>query len=88
MTGDGMEEMWNKMEEFRKEMCESGELQKLRRKQYVKWLHNHLHDNLHGIFHKLPPIKSLISSLEHQVSTGVVTPGLAADQVMCVLVVL
>ena len=81
ITGDGMAEMLEKIEEFRNEMSQNGELQRLRRKQYVRWMHNHLQDSLNDVFKHLPLINDLIPRLEEKVILGTITPGQAADKV-------
>ena len=45
-TGDGMEEAWLKMEEFRKVLTEKGELERRRAKQRKKWMWNYIQDQL------------------------------------------
>ncbi|ESN97176.1 hypothetical protein HELRODRAFT_102150 [Helobdella robusta] len=82
VSKEGMEEMWAKMEEYYKVMSSSGELERLRRRQHVRWMHNHIHDSLVSVFHEIPRVKELIPDLEELVRKGVVTPGQAADKVM------
>jgi putative protein kinase ArgK-like GTPase of G3E family len=45
-TGDGLEDAWAKMEEFRDLLSEHGELDRRRSEQQKKWMWNYIQDQL------------------------------------------
>ena len=57
----------------------SGELERKREKQHVKWMHNHIRDNIKVLFNEHPAVKRLTPKLEFLVEKGAITPGYAAD---------
>ena len=78
-TNEGIPELWNKMQEFRDKMGETGRLEMIREKQHTIWMWNHIKDNVMKLFVKHPTISTHAEKIEQQVAKGVITPGLAAD---------
>ena len=50
-TGDGLEDAWLKMEEFRTVLSEKGELERKRAIQRKKWMWNYIQDQLLRVKH-------------------------------------
>lgn len=82
VTNEGMSELWDKMKDFRNKMTQSGDLERLREKQHVKWMHNHIRDSMTALFNEHPTVKRLTPKLEFLVEKGVMTSGYAADIVL------
>jgi len=78
-TGEGLSELWEKMKEFRNKLTLSGDLERRREKQYVRWMDNHITDKMRLLFLEHPAVRSLMPKLEFLVEKGAVTPGYAAD---------
>lgn len=78
-TGEGLKELWAKMQEFRNKLTLSGDLERRREKQYVRWMDNHIADKMRLLFLEHPAVCSLMPKLEFLVEKGAVTPGYAAD---------
>jgi len=78
-TGEGLTELWEKMKEFRNKLTLSGDLERRREKQYVRWMDNHITDKMRLLFLEHPAVRSLMPKLEFLVEKGAVTPGYAAD---------
>jgi len=79
MTGEGLPELWEKMKEFRNKLTLSGDLERRREKQHVRWMDNQITDKLRLLFHEHPTVRNLMPKLEFLVEKGAVTPGYAAD---------
>ena len=79
ITGEGLSDLWEKMKEFRNKLTQSGDLERRREKQYVRWMDNHITDKLRQLFLEHQTIRSLMPRLEFLVEKGAVTPGYAAD---------
>ena len=78
-TGEGLLELWEKMKEFRNKLTLSGDLERHREKQYVRWMDNHITDKMRLLFLEHPAVRRLMPKLEFLVEKGAVTPGYAAD---------
>jgi len=79
MTSEGLSELWAKMKEFRNRLTLSGDIERRREKQYVRWMDNHIADKLRMLFLEHPAVRRLMPKLEFLVEKGAVTPGYAAD---------
>jgi len=78
-TGEGLPELWEKMKEFRIKLTLSGDLERRREKQHVRWMDNHINDKMRILFFEHPAVQKLVPKLEFLVEKGAVTPGYAAD---------
>jgi len=79
MTGEGLSELWEKMKEFRNKLTLSGDLERHREKQHVRWMDNHIANKMRLLFLEHPAVRKLKPKLEYLVEKGAVTPGYAAD---------
>ena len=79
LSKEGLSALWDVMQDFRDKRTKSGELELQRRKQHVKWMQNHIKDNIKVIFNEHPGIKQMMPKLEYLVEKGAITPGYAAD---------
>jgi len=79
LTGEGLAELWEKMQEFRSKLTQSGDLERRREKQHVRWMDSHIADKMRQLFLEHPAVCRLKPKLEFLVEKGAVTPGYAAD---------
>uniref|UniRef100_UPI00398F38FB methylmalonic aciduria type A protein, mitochondrial n=1 Tax=Pristiophorus japonicus TaxID=55135 RepID=UPI00398F38FB len=79
ISGEGIPELWKKIAEFHTTMFASGELQIKRQKQQKVWMWNLIRENVTEYFCNHPAVRNKIPSLEDEVVSGDITPGLAAD---------
>ncbi len=70
------------MKEFHQVMLNSGELEQVRKNQYKVWMWNHIRDNIMDRFKKHPKVKEMVKVKEMQVVNEIITPGMAADNLM------
>ncbi|XP_040106363.1 methylmalonic aciduria type A protein, mitochondrial [Oryx dammah] len=78
-SGEGITEMWDKMQEFQEVMLVSGELAAKRQKQQKVWMWNLIQENVIEHFRTHPAVREQIPLLEKRVLSGALSPGLAAD---------
>ncbi|XP_076446546.1 methylmalonic aciduria type A homolog, mitochondrial-like [Babylonia areolata] len=82
MTGDGIEQLWETMLDYRKRTNEAGELRRKRERQLKIWMWNNINDRIVQMFKKQPVVAEKLLELESKVEKGEVTPGLAADALL------
>lgn len=78
-TGEGIEEIWQTLAEFRKRSEESGEWERRRIAQRRSWLWKMINEELSDRFMRHPRIRPLLPRLEADVARGLLPPGAAAD---------
>ncbi|XP_040891150.1 methylmalonic aciduria type A protein, mitochondrial isoform X1 [Toxotes jaculatrix] len=78
-TGEGIPEVWAKMESYRDAMLASGELQARRRAQQKVWMWSLIQENVLYHFQNNPSVRQALPHLEERVTKGAISPGLAAD---------
>ncbi|KAG7239747.1 hypothetical protein INR49_028560 [Caranx melampygus] len=78
-TGEGIPELWAKIESYRDAMLASGELQARRRAQQKVWMWSLIQENVLLHFQNHPSVRETLPHLEEKVTSGAISPGLAAD---------
>ncbi|CAL8331402.1 unnamed protein product [Lota lota] len=78
-TGEGIPELWARIEAFRDAVLSSGELQARRRAQQKVWMWSLIQENVLRHFRNHPAVRRELPHLEDSVTRGAVSPGLAAD---------
>ena len=82
LTGAGVSELWEKVEEHRSILSEAGELEGRREQQNVRWMWSMLDDRLNDGLRSHPSVRTLLPELEAQVQAGTTTPVSAVDQLL------
>ena len=82
LTGAGVNELWEKVEEHRSILSEAGELEGRREQQNVRWMWSMLDDRLNDGLRSHPSVRTLLPELESQVRAGTTTPVSAVDQLL------
>jgi GTPase len=81
LTGNGIADLWGRILEHREKLTASGELDRRRREQQVKWMWTMLEERLFTRLRGDPAIKARLRSLEAAVAEGRVSPALAVDEI-------
>jgi len=79
---EGVGEVWETIEQFRRAMQESGEFHEKRALQNSDWMWTLLMDDLRETFLRHPKVEALLPRLQDSVATGVTTPGAAARRLL------
>ena len=80
MTGKGLNEVWQKIQQFVAVMKKAGAWQQRRSRQREYWLDKELQEQLLTIFQHDPAFSGLVKQIHQQVGEGGVLPSLAARQ--------
>ncbi|XP_031693752.1 methylmalonic aciduria type A homolog, mitochondrial-like isoform X2 [Oncorhynchus kisutch] len=78
-TGEGVAELWGKMEAFHSATLSSGDFQDRRRAQHKVWMWSLIQENVLRHFQEHPAVRGELPQLEDRVTRGAISPGLAAD---------
>nr|XP_020447526.1 methylmalonic aciduria type A protein, mitochondrial isoform X3 [Monopterus albus] len=82
LSGEGIPEIWAKMESYRDAMLASGELQGRRMAQQRIWMWSLIQENVLSHFQNHPSVREALPHLEQRVTKGAISPGLAADMLL------
>ncbi|KAJ3614688.1 hypothetical protein NHX12_018259 [Muraenolepis orangiensis] len=78
-TGEGIPELWARIEAFQVAALSSGELRARRRAQQKVWMWSLIRESVLRHFRDHPSVRRELPRLEDAVTRGAVSPGLAAD---------
>jgi LAO/AO transport system kinase len=81
-TGDGIPEVWDLIEKHTQALRDSGELDRRRRDQRVRWMWSLVRDQLLDRLRDSHEVHAITPGLEADVRAGTLTPGLAARQLV------
>jgi LAO/AO transport system kinase len=70
LTGEGIGELWEVIQQFLEATKDSGVFQERRRLQSKEWLYSLIEESLHNMFFKNEKIKDILPVLENQVMAG------------------
>ena len=79
LTGEGVETLWSHVEQHRRLLSESGDLERRREEQRVRWMWSMLDDRLLEALRAHPEVGKLLPELESQVRSDVTTPVSAVN---------
>jgi len=81
-TGEGVPELWGALEEHRRRLAASGDLEARRREQRLAWLWQEIEEGLRNALRESPDVAALLPSLEARVAAGEETPEAAARRLL------
>jgi GTPase len=84
-TGEGVPELWGALEEHRRRLAASGDLEARRREQRLAWLWQEVEEGLRKALRESPEVAALLPSLEARVAAGEETPERAARLLLAAL---
>ncbi|GAA4465841.1 methylmalonyl Co-A mutase-associated GTPase MeaB [Nibrella saemangeumensis] len=79
LTGEGIESVWNTIQEHQTLTTQNGHRTRRRQAQNIEWLHSYIRQQLEMHFYNQPGIRERLASVEEQVRTGTLLPIQAAD---------
>jgi len=82
ITGKGIPELWNTIQEFEKVTKESGVFEKRRKSQQMEWIHKMVENWLIDEFYSNEKVKKMLKTIEEEISRGTITPTLAAEKLL------
>ncbi len=78
----GLPKLWEQIRAHRETLVECGELEGLRLSQRLRWMWSLVEEEVLGAFHRDPRVLEAVSELERRVTTGEITPTLAASRLL------
>lgn len=81
-TGAGLPELWAAVETHETSLRSSGELERRRGDQQVRWTWDTVHDRLLDRMRASSKVQALVPETEADVRRGLLPPSLAADQIL------
>ena len=85
-TGEGVDKVWNKIQEFRILLMETGELQNKRRRQSRYWMWKQLKDLITKQTREDPELRQMADRMERALDDGAITPRVAAAKLLDTLI--
>jgi LAO/AO transport system kinase len=82
VEGTGLSELWETVEKHREVLTEAGQFEARRRDQQVDWTWQMVRDAVLDRVLSNPEVRKVRRDLERQVRDGVLTPALAAQQIL------
>ena len=79
LHGDGIDKVWQSASDFATSMKGSGKLKSHRAMQAKAWMWKEIRERLLHDFMTQAKVKEMLEKLEHDVVTGKISPGTAAD---------
>jgi LAO/AO transport system kinase len=79
LTGDGLDELWELVEEHWRTLAATGELAALRAEQQRSWLWSLIAERLERAFRTHPAVRERLAAVEEDVRAGRTTPPLATQ---------
>lgn len=81
-TGEGIDELWKAVEEFRANTTASGVFERRRHQQDLDWMHNLILEQIKRTFYSRPDVKLNLPAIERKVIEGQMSPTQAATQLL------
>ena len=82
LTGEGLPELWARIEEHRAGLTASGAWDERRRGQQLAWMWAMVEDRLLATLHAASAVLGVLADAERRVLDGVGTPSAAADRIL------
>ena len=81
-TGEGIDELWKAVEEFRANTTASGVFERRRHQQELDWMHNLILEQIKRVFYAQPRVQQHRGVIEDLVIRGRLSPTQAATQLL------
>jgi len=78
----GIDHVWDKISEYKKEVLENGYFNKNRDHQQIQWMYNNINEELKRLLYTSEPIKEHLAIFEKEIITSKVSPVKAAQMVI------
>ena len=85
LTGEGIQELWQVVEDFREKTAVSSAFNNRRQTQQIEWLHTLIAEQLHKAFYNLSTVKKQLPEIEKAVINGTLPTTTAAKQLLSIV---
>ncbi|TVR62896.1 MAG: methylmalonyl Co-A mutase-associated GTPase MeaB [Candidatus Competibacteraceae bacterium] len=80
--GEGIDTIWQVIEDFRQQITASGVFEQRRQRQTLEWVYNMVEEHLRASFFSHAGVDSIRADIEEAVVTGHIPPTVAAQQLI------
>lgn len=84
LTGEGIEDIWEVIGQFRESTIQSGGFEARRKAQLLDWMHSMAQDYLRATFFGNQQVAELLPSIEGAVASGEISPTSAVQQLVAI----
>ncbi|MED1949838.1 methylmalonyl Co-A mutase-associated GTPase MeaB [Brevibacillus centrosporus] len=84
LTGEGIEEIWNVIGQFRDQTTRTGGFDARRRAQSLDWMHSMTQDYLRSTFYSNPEVANMLPQIENAVASGQLSATSAVQQLVAI----
>ncbi len=85
LADEGIEEIWGTIQDHRRTLGASGEIEARRREQALEWTWFLIDEGLHDWFYKNPRIAEMLPGMKRKIEAGLITPTQAAQDLLSIL---
>lgn len=82
VTGEGIDDIWQVIQDFKRRTSESGAFERRRQNQMLEWMHALIHDYLKNCFYQHPGVKECLPTMERDVQNGMISPAKAVQELI------
>ncbi len=82
LTGSGIEEIWDVVQEFKVKMQENGDFYSRRKEQSLSWLHEMAMEQVKSKFYEHPAVLQALPGLEQKITEGTIPVTSAVDTLL------
>ena len=82
LTGEGLSELWERVEDHRRALTDSGAWDEQRRAQQLSWMWSTVEDRLVAAMRADPTVQEVLAEAERSVLDGEITPVAAAEHLV------
>lgn len=82
MTGEGLDKLWQTIEDFQKITTDSGVFAKRRKQQNLAWVHTMVQEHLLRVFYDNPRVHARLTDVEARVLDDKLSPTAAAQELL------
>lgn len=82
MTGEGISDIWDVVEQFKNKTQESGIFTARRRKQTLSWVYGMVEEHLRSMFFQNSAVVACKNTIEHQVVEGEISATMAVQELI------
>jgi LAO/AO transport system kinase len=84
LTGEGIDKLWRTVEDFRRKLGTSGEIEAKRAAQAGGWMWSEIADSLMDALRAHPKVKAALPGLEAKVRAGKIAPSAASRRLLAI----
>jgi LAO/AO transport system kinase len=84
LTGEGIEDIWDVIGQFREQTTRSGIFEARRKAQALDWMHSMTQDYLRSMFYSNPQVAHMLPQIESAVASGQMSATSAVQQLVAI----